>query len=265
MATVADIYHYLDGIAPFRYQESYDNAGILVGDKTMEVNGVMLSLDTTEAVIEEAAAKGCNLVIGHHPIIFSGVKRIDYEHYISRTIVSAIKHDIAIIAIHTNLDNVLQSGVNQRIAEQLGVTNISILNPNKALDDNGTIGSGVIGELDTAQDPMTYLQAIKDNMKAGVVKYTNICKSSVKTVAICGGSGSFLLPTAIAKGADIFITSDFKYHEFFEANDQIIIADIGHYESEQYTVDLLQVLISQKFSNFAIHLTKTVTNPVNYL
>ncbi len=265
MATVADIYHFLDGVAPFRYQESYDNAGILIGDKSMDVKGVMLSLDTTEAVIEEAAAKGCNLVIGHHPIIFSGVKQIDYEHYISRTIVSAIKHDIAIIAIHTNLDNVLQSGVNQRIAEQLGVTNISILHPNKSLDENGTIGSGVIGELAVAQDPLTYLKTIKESMKAGVVKYTHICKPSIKTVAICGGSGSFLLPTSIDRGADIFITADFKYHEFFEANNQIIIADIGHYESEQYTVDLLQVLISQKFSNFAIHLTKMVTNPVNYL
>lgn len=265
MTTVSDIYQYLDEIAPFHYQESYDNAGILVGDHTMEVSGVMVSLDTTEAVILDAVDRGCNVVVGHHPIIFGGIKRINYDHYISRAIITAIKYDIAIIAIHTNLDNVLQSGVNQRIAKQIGVQNISVLNPNIGLDQEGQVGSGVIGELVEAQEPTAFLHYIKDRMQAGVVKYTEICKPAISKVAICGGSGSFLLSIAIAQGADIFITSDFKYHEFFEANGEIIIADIGHYESEQYTVDLLQQLISQKFSNFAVHLTKTVTNPVNYL
>lgn len=265
MATVADIYQYLDEIAPFSYQESYDNAGVLIGDKSMEVKGVVVSLDTTEEVVLEAVAKGCNLVIGHHPIIFSGVKRIDYEHYISKAIIAAIKHDVAIIAIHTNLDNVLQSGVNQRIAQQLGVTNLSILNPNRALDESGIVGSGVIGDLAQSQDPTEFLLHIKTQMQAGVVRYTDLCKESITKVAICGGSGSFLLSAAIAQGADVFVTADFKYHEFFEANGQIIIADIGHYESEQYTADLLLELLSQNFSNFAIHLTNQVTNPVNYL
>ncbi len=265
MPTVNDIYNYLDQIAPFRYQESYDNAGILIGDREMEVTGVLISLDTTEAVVLDAINQGCNLIVSHHPIIFGGVKRIDYQHYISKTIVAAIKHDIAIIAIHTNLDNVLADGVNQMIASKIGVTDLRILNPNLALDEMSNVGSGVIGTLPTPVESLDYLLEVKSQMKAGVIKYTDLCKSRVHTVAICGGSGSFLLPAAIAAGADLFITADYKYHEYFDANGQIIIADIGHYESEQYTSEQLSKLISQKFRNFAIHLTKVNTNPVNYL
>lgn len=265
MTKVKDIYHYLDQIAPFHYQEAYDNAGILIGDKEMEVTGIMVSLDSTEEVILDAVSQGCNVVVCHHPIIFGGVKRIDYQHYISKTIVAAIKQDVAVIAIHTNLDNVLQGGVNAMIAEKIGVSNLEILNPNLKLDESGKVGSGVIGNLSAPIESLDYLASVKLAMQAGVIKYTALVHEHVSRVAICGGSGSFLLPHAIAAGADLFITSDYKYHEYFDANGQIIIADIGHYESEQYTTNQLSQLISQKFSNFAVRLTKVNTNPVNYL
>ena len=265
MTTVKDIYDYLDEIAPFRYQESYDNAGILIGREEMEVTGVLISLDSTAEVIEDAVGQNCNVVVCHHPIIFSGVKRIDYRHYISKTLISAIKNDVAVIAIHTNLDNVLNKGVNQMIASRIGVVDLEILNPNYQLDETGQVGSGVIGNLNRPTPALDYLSTVKKEMKAGVIKYTELVHDQVQRIAICGGSGSFLLPAAIASGADLFITSDYKYHEYFEANSQIIIADIGHYESEQYTSEQLNQLISQKFSNFAVRLTKVNTNPVNYL
>ena len=265
MTTVKDIYNYLDGIAPFRYQESYDNAGILIGDHDMDVKGILVSLDTTDAVIHDAVDQGCNVVVSHHPIIFGGVKRIDYNHYISKTIIAAIKHDVAVIAIHTNLDNVLHSGVNEMIASKIGVADLEILNPNRQFDESGQVGSGVIGNLATPTPTLEYLSTVKKKMQAGVIKYTELVHDKVQRVAICGGSGSFLLPAAIASGADLFITSDYKYHEYFDANGQIIIADIGHYESEQYTSEQLSQLISQNFSNFAVRLTKVNTNPVNYL
>lgn len=264
MTTVKDIYDYLDSVAPFHYQENYDNAGILVGDHNVEVNGVLVSLDTTEAVILDAKAKQCNVVIAHHPIIFAGLKKIDYNHYISKAIIAAIKHDISIIAIHTNLDNVLANGVNQRIAQTINLSQVEILNPKPNPGNQEIIGSGVIGYFEKPMEVMACLAMIKSSMKAGVVRHTIPHRSTVQKVAICGGSGSFLLSTAIAKGADVFITSDFKYHEFFDANNQIIIADIGHYESEQYTIDLLVELISKKFSNFAVHFTEVNTNPINY-
>ena len=264
MTTVKDLYNYLDGIAPFAYQEHYDNAGILVGDHKAEVSGVLVSLDTTEAVILDAAAKQCNVVIAHHPIIFSGIKKIDYDHYISKAIVTAIKHDIAIIAIHTNLDNVLANGVNERIAKTLNLKDIAILSPKPNPGSQEIIGSGVLGLLPQPMEVNAFLGHLKSTMKAGVVRYTLPHKSMIQSVAICGGSGSFLLSTAIRKEADVFITADFKYHEFFDANNQIIIADIGHYESEQYTIDLLVELISKKFSNFAVHFTEVNTNPINY-
>jgi len=265
MTTVHDIYQYLDEIAPFSYQESYDNAGILIGDRDMAVTGIMVSLDSTAEVIHDAVNQGCNAVVCHHPIIFSGVKRIDYRHYISKTIVAAIKHDVAIIAIHTNLDNVLSGGVNEMIASKIGVTNLEILNPNLSLDDSGQVGAGVIGNLPSPIPTMDYLATVKSAMQAGVVKYTALIHDKVSRVAICGGSGSFLLPAAIAAGADLFITSDYKYHEYFDANGQIIIADIGHYESEQYTSERLIEVLSGKFGDLEIQLTEVNTNPVKYL
>jgi dinuclear metal center YbgI/SA1388 family protein len=264
--TIKQIYDYLHSIAPFEYQESYDNAGLIVGNPESVCTGVITCLDSTEAVIDEAIAMGANLVVAHHPIVFRGLKRFNGSDYVEKSVIKAIKHDIAILAIHTNLDNVIANGVNERIARQIGLVNINPLLRKKEIDQsNGAVGSGVVGDLPVAMDEMAFLQSLKNKMKVGVIKYTRLLNKKVARVAVCGGVGGFLLGDAIRSEAQLFITSDYKYHEFFDANDQIVIVDIGHYESEQFTINLLQELISRKFSTFAAHCTKMNTNPVNYL
>ena len=337
---VRELTSFLETIAPPQLQEDYDNSGLIIGNPETEINGVLICLDSIESIIEEAINLNCNLIIAHHPIIFKGVKRLNGKNYIERTIIKAIKNNICIYAIHTNLDNVLFQGVNSRIAEIIGLENTSILLPKanlvkleiSCLSDNkdrllaiiekegriggdhfvvhqeqneGSIvtmycicesylarniysllnnedlaissnvikienesnihGSGIIGILPKPMKTMEFLAFIKDKMKCGSIRYTSLMKEEINKVAICGGAGSFLLPKAIKLGADIYISADFKYHEFFDSNNRIIIADIGHYESEQYTIQLLFEIIKNKFSNFAVHLTKVNTNPVNYL
>jgi dinuclear metal center YbgI/SA1388 family protein len=253
----------LEKIAPPQYQEGYDNVGLIVGNPMTDITGVLVCLDSTEAVILEAVARGCNLVVAHHPIVFKGLKKLNGKNYVERTVITAIKNDVAIYAIHTNLDNMLYNGVNTKIAEKLGLTNLKILAPK--LPDNQEVGAGIVGELPEPMTEMAFLQFLKTTMKAGVVRFTHPLSKNVKKVAICGGAGSFLLSNAIRSGADVFVTADFKYHEFFDADGQILIADIGHFESEQYTIDLLMGILQKEKPNFEIFSTKTVTNPVNYL
>jgi dinuclear metal center YbgI/SA1388 family protein len=364
--TIKEIIEQLERVAPPSYQESYDNSGLIIGEASTIVTGVLICLDSTEAVVEEAIEKGCNLIIAHHPIVFKGLKRFNGKNYVERTILKAIKNDIAIYAIHTNLDNQLYQGVNTKIGEMLGITQTKILVPKvqtlmklstfvpveqtetvlKALFEagagqlgdyehcsfrtlgvgsfkpleganpfigavdkeekvveykvevlferhlqgkivaalqqahpyeevlyylytlenaNNAVGSGMIGILYEPKAEKDFLKHLKKTMKAGVVRYTGLRNKPISRVAWCGGSGGFLLNAAIAQGADIFITSDYKYHEFFDADGRIIIADIGHFESEQYTIELIFDIISKKFSNFAVNLTQVNTNPVNYL
>ena len=349
MPTIQTIISHLESIAPSSYQESYDNAGLITGDASAEATGALCCLDATEAVIDEAIEKGCNLVVAHHPIVFKGLKRLNGRNYVERTVIKAIKNDVAIYAIHTNLDNVYFKGVNSKIAEKLGLQNTRILSPKKELKKltayvsvievealrtalfqagagnvNGfdhmsyaalgvgtasgrsdaqmklevvflsgsqgavlsalrshaqpvhfeiislensslEIGSGLTGELPKAMKEMDFLKNLKNVMETGAVKHTRLLGKPVKTVALCGGSGSFLLPAAIARGADVYITGDFKYHEFFDADGHLVIADIGHFESEQFTIDLLHEIISEKFSTFAAFKTSVNTNPVLYL
>lgn len=365
MFKIKDIIQYLESIAPISYQESYDNSGLLVGSPEQEVKKVLITLDATEAVVEEAISTGCNLIIAHHPIIFKGIKKLNGSNYIERVIIKAIKHDIAIYAIHTNLDNI-KAGVNKKIAEKIGLKNLKILAPKNttliklvtfvpvdktaavldALNEAGAgqighykncsfrvagigtfepdaaanptigeqnkraevqedrievilpvhkqhgvmaallnahpyeevayyltklentdqeIGSGMIGVLEQAMDEAEFLPYLKKRMNLKVVKHTALLGKKIKTVALCGGAGSFLLPKAIGQQADIFISSDFKYHEFFDAENKIIIADIGHYESEVFTKDLIYSLLNKKFTNIALTLGKEVTNPISYL
>jgi len=264
MNTVRDVYNYLDSIAPFGLQESYDNAGILLGDPNMEVKGVLMCLDSTEAIMNEAVQKGCNLVIAHHPIIFSGLKQITGANYIQRTVIKAIKHDIALIAIHTNLDNVLANGVNGMIASKIGLNNLNILAPKPQEYSVENAGAGVVGDLDNPMAVNDFFDMLKDKMQVNVIKHTFKCLDSIKRVAVCGGAGGFLLEDAKKAKAQVFVTSDYKYHEFFDADGDIIIADIGHYESEQYTIELLYKLVKEKFSTFAAHYTLQSTNPVYY-
>ena len=362
---IKDIINYLEEIAPLSYQEEYDNSGLIIGDQEEEVRGVLITLDCTEDVVNEAINEKCNLIITHHPIIFKGLKKINNSNYVERTVISCIKNNIAVYAIHTNLDNIYD-GVNARIADMLGLKKTKILSPKNDLlrqlvvycpmkesdslkdalfaagagslgnydkcsfsligtgsfypnqgsdpfvGEKGkmhfeeeerieviypkhkereilsvmynchpyeeiayqiyilenkcqTVGAGIVGELKTPVNSLDFIKYVKKIMKSGCVKHTEIVKKKIKQVAICGGSGSFLLHQAIASNSDIFITSDFKYHEFFDANKRIIIADIGHYESEQFTKDLIYDLLVKKFTKFAIRLSKINTNPINYL
>lgn len=265
--TIHTLTTYLDTIAPPVFQESYDNVGLLVGNPNTAVSGVLVCLDSTEDVIEEAMAKSCNVVVAHHPIIFRGLKRLTGSNYVERTVLKAIKNDIAIYAIHTNLDNMYYRGVNTKIAEVLGLTDTRLLAPRQvaSADEPPTVGSGMIGRLTQPMPEADFLVYLKNRMKAGCVKYTTLRGKNVQTVAVCGGSGGFLLPDAIARGADVFVTSDMKYHEFFDADGKIIVADIGHFESEQFTIQLLSEIISEKFANFAVHCAEVATNPVQYL
>lgn len=359
-----ELIHFLEQWAPASLQESYDNSCLLIGERNSEVSSALITLDVTEAVLDEAIATGADIIIAHHPFIFKGIKRIGNQHWIDRCIRKAIKHDIAIYAIHTNLDNV-HTGVNQKIAEKIGLQNPHILQPksgtlskltvfvpnnsatelSEALfaagaghvgnydrcsfqtegtgtfrgneDSNPTIGkqgeqehvqetrievivpnhhisrvlqamrtthpyeevayylqeisnknqeigSGMIGNI-TPTSTKDFLMRLKSNMNLQVIRHTQLVKSTIEKVAICGGSGSFLLNKAISEKADILITADFKYHDFFEANGEIIIADIGHYESEVFTKELLHDALTKNFTKFAFRLSEVDTNPIKYL
>ncbi len=270
--TFSQITSYLESIAPLNFQESYDNSGLLVGNPATEITGILVSLDTIESVIEEAKAKNCNLIVAHHPIIFRGLKSLTGKNYIERTVIKAIQEGIGIYAIHTNLDNI-QDGVNAKISEKIGLTNTKILSPKNNVfhkDDNNEtqkVGSGMIGELSEAISAQAFLAKLKSKMNLPLIKHTSLGifkDKKIKKIAICGGAGSFLLSEAIKQKADFFITGDYKYHEFFDAEDKIIICDIGHYESEVFTKDLLVDFLKKEFSDIKIIACQTNTNPVEY-
>jgi dinuclear metal center YbgI/SA1388 family protein len=361
---IADIVNVLETWAPASLQESYDNAGLILGNPDWECRGVLCSLDATEAVVEEAIQSGVNLIVAHHPIIFSGLKRINGKNYVERTILKAIENKIAIYAIHTNLDNLLD-GVNGRMADRMGLINRSILAPKTAilkklytfapvadadkvrnalfdagaghigrysncsfnseglgsfLPGEGTqphvgqkgemhfekevklevifpawlekrliaalktahpyeevaydivpltnehqgIGAGLLAELNQPMEPEIFLAMLQEQFCLPIVRHTAPPGRPIQKVALCGGAGSFLISKALAAGADAFVTADLKYHEFFDAEGRLLLADIGHYESEQFTIDLLQEFLQQKFPTFAVLKTKVETNPVQY-
>lgn len=361
---IKELTRYLEEFAPLNLQEDYDNSGLIVGEAEAEITGVLISLDMTEAVVAEAVEKGCNLIVAHHPIVFRGLKRLNGNNYVERTVIAAIKNDVALYAIHTNLDNV-QGGVNYKIGEKLHLKNMKILQAKSlnllhltvfvpqgsssaevlralhkagagqigkysdcsfqaggigsfrpdadaqpALGQRGALeqveenrievilpkhkknavlqamkaahpyeevayyleelenenqetGSGVIGVLPQEMSQQEFLAHVKKEMGLELIRFTPVDKG-IRTVAVCGGSGSFLLKSALAQGADAFVTADYKYHEFFDAEGKVLIADIGHFESEVFTKDLLEEIISKKITNFASYLSEVNTNPVNY-
>jgi dinuclear metal center YbgI/SA1388 family protein len=364
MVKIKEITAALETLAPIAYQESYDNAGLITGSHEWVVTGVLVTLDCIESIIDEAIERKCNLVVAHHPIVFKGLKQINGKNYVERTIIKAIKNDIAIYAIHTNLDNVA-NGVNKKIADKLGLVNTRILAPKtqilekivafvplentdgilKALHQSGAgeignysncsfrsigkgtfkpndqanpvigergrqeeveehrielifpahlrgkilselktahpyeevayyltrlenefqeVGSGMIGELTKSVSTQEFLTLIKQRMELDIVRYTPKKVDKIHTVAVCGGAGSFLLSNAKAQGADAFVTSDFKYHEFFDGEGKTLIADIGHYESEKFTKELLHSYLTENFTNIASYLSEVNTNPVHY-
>ncbi|MFT4202636.1 MAG: Nif3-like dinuclear metal center hexameric protein [Chitinophagaceae bacterium] len=358
------ITQYLESIAPPSYQESYDNAGLITGNADWECTGVLTTLDCTEAVVQEAIAKNVNLIVAHHPIVFKGLKKINGKNYVEQTVVAAIKSDIAIYAIHTNLDNVID-GVNARIADKIGLADRRILMPKArelcklvtfaphdhaenirvalfqagagsignygqcSFNTNGEgtfkasesshpfvgnigerhtepetrietifpkylkskvvaallsahpyeevaydiyllenqyaqVGAGIIGTLPGPLDPTAFLQLLKETFHLQVIRHTAFLGRSIRKVAVCGGAGSFLTAAAIGAGADIYVTGDVKYHEFFDADGKIVLADIGHFESEQFTVELLFDYLRTKFPTFAVLKSDVRTNPVYY-
>jgi len=362
---IRDVAKIIEEFAPLQFQETYDNAGLIIGSPEEIVNGALISLDVTEPVIEEAIRCKYNLIIAHHPLIFKGIKKLNGRTPLERMVATCIKHEIAVYAVHTNIDNVFQ-GVNAMICEKAGIRNYKILSarpsilrkivtfcPNeyagkvrlamfnagaghighydscsfnlsgqgtfRALDgaepfvgklqelhteneiriemiypvyqesniidammkahpyeevaydvyplanELKTVGAGMIGELEIPEDTLDFLQRIKTIFGSGCIKHTRVLKNKVSRIAVCGGSGSFLLNDAIKSGADVFVTGDMKYHEFFDADEKLVIADIGHYESEQFTKELLMNLIKKNNSTFAIRISEVNTNPISYL
>ena len=249
---------------PLSLQESWDNSGLQVGDPNAEISSVLLCLDVSENVIDEAVEKNCQLIVSHHPLLFSGLKTIQGQNSVERCVIKAIKNNIAIYSAHTNTDN-WHLGVNWHLAQKLQLENCQILQP-QAHDVNGNpAGSGYIGELSKDMDEMEFLQKIKSEFKLASLRHTDLLGKPIRKVAICGGSGSFLTQTAINQGADIFISGDFKYHDFFLAENKIVIADIGHYESEIHTKEIFFELISKKIATFAAYLSEKDESPINYL
>lgn len=360
---ISDVIECLEDFAPLSLQEDYDNAGLLTGNSSDDCSGILTTLDVTEDVLQEAVENNCNLIVAHHPIIFRGLKKLNGSNYVERTIIAAIKNDIAIYAIHTNLDNVL-SGVNKKIAEKLDLQNVQVLSSAKnvlkklvtfspiknaedvrnalflaggkvgkysecsfnvegtgtfragegaapyvgeigkrheenetrievifathlqrkiveslkdahpyeevaydiyALDNElSDIGSGLVGNLAIPLSEEDLLSRLQAEFGVKVIRHSRLLGKKISKIALCGGAGSFLLSRAKSSGADAYITSDVKYHEFFDADGEILLADIGHFESEQFTIGLLADILKEKFPNFAVQKTKIKTNPIHY-
>lgn len=276
------IYQVVDALeqyAPLPLQEGYDNAGLQVGlTEAVEVSGALLCLDVTEAVVDEAIRKGCNLIVSHHPLIFRKLARISDENYVQRTVMKAIKNDIAIVSMHTNMD-AATGGVNFKIAEKLGLRNVRFFGSEKEV--NGVKGGeGVIGEIaDEAIEASSDLKErfsegiaaddlilmLRDRFRVESVQCNELLRRPIRKVALCGGAGSFLLNAAIAAGADAFITGEMHYHEFFGHEQEIQICVIGHYQSEQFTSEIFQSIIEEKCPGVKSYISEINTNPILYL
>jgi dinuclear metal center YbgI/SA1388 family protein len=364
MLKIREIIDFIESVAPPALQESYDNAGLIVGNPETEVSSALITIDVTEAVVDEAIEKKSGLIIAHHPIVFSGLKKLTGKNYVERTVIKAIKNDVAIFAAHTNLDAV-SGGVNTKICEKLGLKNCRLLQPipghlkklvtfipvesvekvraavfeagaghignydycgynlegtgsfragertNPHVGEIGQVhyekeirfetifpawlqtkilkalfeahpyeevaydiyslensfekaGMGMVGELEAPLSEYDFLDLLKKTFSTGCIKHTALISRNVKTVAVCGGAGSFLLNHAISARADFFVTGDFKYHQFFDAENKIVIADVGHYESEQFTKELFYELLTKKFPKFAVRFSEVRTNPIFY-
>lgn len=258
---IREIIGALEEFAPLSLQDSYDNAGLQIGlTEDAEATGALLCLDVTEDVIDEAIRKGCNMVVSHHPLLFRPCKSITGADYIERCIIKAIKNDIAIYSAHTNLDNA-KDGVNYRIANKLGLTNISVLDPKQ---EEGT-GAGIIGVLPTSVSKEEFVKLVKETFNADCVRFNSWNGEQVKSVALCGGAGAFLMPKALASGADAFLTGEVGYHRFFGHEDEILLMEIGHFESEQYTLEILREVIEKVAPGMSVYDTELETNPINYI
>lgn len=258
---IKDIVCALEQFAPLPLQDGYDNAGLQIGLTEAEVAGALLCLDVTEAVIDEAIALGCNLIIAHHPLIFKGCKSITGADYVERCIIKAIRNDVAIYAAHTNLDNA-HGGVNYMIARKMGLSNVV---PAAPVPGNPEIGAGVVGLLEDLMTETEFLMHLKQTFEVECLRHNKLSGREIQTVAICGGAGAFLMEQAVACKADAFVTGEIKYHEFFGREKQILLAEIGHYESEQYTKELIESIIREKYPDAPLYVSKVNTNPIKYM
>ena len=248
----------LEDFAPLALQDGFDNAGLQIGlPQDVDATGVLLCLDVTEAVIYEAVSRGCNMVVSHHPLLFRPLKSISGKDYVERVVIKAIQHGITLYAAHTNLDNA-QGGVNHKMAEKLQLGALEWLEPKTGMDG----GSGLVGELPTALTQQAFIQLVKDTFHVDSMRYNNWQGQYVRRVAICGGAGAFLIPKAIEKGADAFVTGEIGYHRFFGYEDSILLTEIGHFESEQYTLEIFREIISKVASQLPVFDTKQRTNPI---
>jgi dinuclear metal center YbgI/SA1388 family protein len=269
------IYQVVDALehyAPLPLQEGYDNAGLQVGlTEAVEVSGALLCLDVTEAVVDEAIRKGCNLIVSHHPLIFRKLARISDENYVQRTVRKAIKNDITIVSMHTNMD-AAKGGVNFKIAEKLGLRNLRFFGGEKEIDGVKG-GEGVIGEITDETDTLhadgiaadDLVLMLRERFQAECVQCNQLLRRPIRKVALCGGAGSFLLDAAIAAGADAFITGEMHYHEFFGHEQEIQICVIGHYQSEQFTSEIFRSIIMEKCPGVKCEISEINTNPIIYL
>ncbi|MBQ1184365.1 MAG: Nif3-like dinuclear metal center hexameric protein [Muribaculaceae bacterium] len=261
MPTVKEIAKAIEDFAPRHLQEDFDNAGLQVGDPDMEVKEILVCLDVTEEILDEAIAKQCNLIVTHHPLIFGGIKEITGRNLTQKIVIKAIKNDIAIYSAHTNLDNVWD-GVSHQMAHELRLSNITTLEPK---DGHDNVGLGVIGDV-TPTPALEFLRNVKVTFNVKALKCnTDLPKVVVRKVAVCGGSGASLIKSAIKAEADIIITGDVKYHDFTTYANDIIIADIGHYESELCTKKIFKRIISEKFVNFVVYLSEKEKNPIKHI
>ena len=259
--TVKDILNCITEIAPLHWQESYDNAGLQVGNLNAEAHKALICLDITEAIVDEAIAKKCDLIVSHHPLIFRGLKHLTPETYIERAVMKAVKHDIAMISMHTNLDN-SYLGVSRVLADRLGLKNLNLLQPSESEPE--VCGAGMIGEFDTAMEEKDFLQLVAETIGSPCLRHSVLTGRKVKKVALCGGSGSPFMPDALRQKVDAYLTADIKYHDFFVPEGNVLLVDGGHFETEQFTKELICELIRKKFPTFAAEIAETRTNAVYY-
>lgn len=260
---IAEVINYLDFKFQPELQEDYDNSGFLLGDPLQEYSGALVAIDLTPEVISEAVAHGLNLIVTHHPFIYSGIKRITTADLTGQMIYSLIGHHICVYAAHTNLDN-LKWGVSGIVAEKLGLKETRILRPAEGRHDPN-IGGGIIGLLPASEPAETYIKRIKDLLHVSVLRCSPLCRTTVQRIALCGGSGSFMISDAIRQGADIYLTADLKYHDFQRAEGRIILCDAGHYETEQFAKEIIYSAISKKFSNFVCRISDTRNPYISFI
>jgi len=264
MITVQDICNLIEDVAPLSYQEAYDNAGLILGQRDRPLSGVLICLDVSEPVIDEAIRYGCNMIVSHHPLIFRGIKQIVGVGRVETCLVKAIRHDVAIYAGHTNLDAVI-NGVNGKIAAMIGLTNCRILSPVQSSDSSEIHGAGLVGALEQAMDEQALLNLIKKKFNCSCIRHSAFTGRLVQRMAICGGAGSEFLMEARKAGATVFLTGEARFHEFFTEGLDIMLVDAGHFETEQFTKALFFELISKKFPTFAVRISTVEKNPVHYL